>query len=184
MNGELEAVKDALLQITSRLQHHFFRDAYPSLSYPNTAFSDQPPFRSYSRRDFSPPRMHSNFGPSFHKFDAVGGLPTHSGFHPLHLSERRPWGSQVYSFYSDNLPLSSARQNQPWFVHFFCFFFFLENFSLLPCNIHSLAQSYTCAFNLVNLVLELFPASQGIADTSSLDPNFLLMWIAEWTKND
>lgn len=94
MNGELEAVKDALLQITSRLQHHFLRDAFPSLSYPNPAFSDQPPFRSYSRRDFSPPRMHSNFGPSFHKFDAVGGLPTHSGFHPLHLSERRPWGSQ------------------------------------------------------------------------------------------
>ncbi|XP_024172676.1 RNA-binding KH domain-containing protein RCF3 isoform X1 [Rosa chinensis] len=95
MNGELEAVNDALLQITSRLQHHFFRDVFPSLSYPpNPAFSDQPPFRSYLRRDFSPPRMHSNFGPSFHKFDTVGGMAPHGGFHPLHLSERKPWGSQ------------------------------------------------------------------------------------------
>ncbi|KAL6176704.1 hypothetical protein ACLB2K_053337 [Fragaria x ananassa] len=95
MNGELEAVNDALLQITSRLQHHFFQDAFPFLSYPpNPAFSDQPPFRSYLRRGFSPPRMHSNFGPTFHKFDTVGGLAPHGGFHPLRLSERRPWGSQ------------------------------------------------------------------------------------------
>ncbi|KAM0977019.1 hypothetical protein FF1_019915 [Malus domestica] len=55
--------------------------------------------------------MHSNLGPSLHKFDAVGGLPPHGSFHPHddrapfvhnihrlgarpHLSERRPWGPQ------------------------------------------------------------------------------------------
>ncbi|KAM1465686.1 hypothetical protein COP2_045531 [Malus domestica] len=112
INGEFEAVKDALLQITTRLRLHFFGDAFPSINYhQNPAFLDQPPFQSYLRRDFSPPRMHSNLGPSFHKFDAVGGLPPHGSFHPHddrapfmhnihrlgappHLSERRPWGPQ------------------------------------------------------------------------------------------
>ncbi|KAB2616906.1 KH domain-containing protein [Pyrus ussuriensis x Pyrus communis] len=112
INGEFEAVKDALLQITTRLQHHLFRDAFPSIHYhQNPAFLDQPPFQSYLRRDFSPPGMHSNLGPSLHKFDAVGGLPPHGSFHPHddrppfvhnihrlgarpHLSERRPWGPQ------------------------------------------------------------------------------------------
>ncbi|KAM2027585.1 hypothetical protein ACFX1T_019857 [Malus domestica] len=112
INGEFEAVKDALLQITTRLRHHFFRDAFPSIHYhQNPAFLDQPPFQSYLRRDFSPPGMHSNLGPSLHKFDAVGGLPPHGSFHPHddrapfvhnihrlgarpHLSERRPWGPQ------------------------------------------------------------------------------------------
>lgn len=66
------------------------------------------------RRDFSPPGMHSNLGMPFHKFDAVGGPPPHGVFHPHddrapfmhnihrlggppHLSERRPWGPQVFS---------------------------------------------------------------------------------------
>lgn len=142
MNGELEAVNDALLQITSRLQHHFFQDTFPSLSYPpNPAFSDQPSFRSYLRRGFSPPRMHSNFGPSFHKFDTVGGLAPHGGFHPLHLSERRPWGSQVRKFYNDNLGTSFAEQNQILFVVGCCCF--------LPCSIRWLAQS-SSGFSLVD----------------------------------
>ncbi|KAH7524835.1 hypothetical protein FEM48_Zijuj06G0161200 [Ziziphus jujuba var. spinosa] len=113
INGEFEAVQDALLQITSRLRHHFFRDMFPSINYPpNPAFLDQPPFPSYlGRRELSPPGMYPNYGPPFHKFDGVGGLPPHGGFHPRderapfmhnmhrfggprHLSERKPWGPQ------------------------------------------------------------------------------------------
>ena len=107
------------MQITTRLRHHFFRDAFPSINYPsNPAFLDQvPPFPSYmGRRELSPPGMYSNLGPSFHKFDAVGGPPPHGGFHPhddrspfmhnIHrlgaaphlLSERKPWGPQVLNY--------------------------------------------------------------------------------------
>lgn len=115
VNGEFEAVQDALLQITGRLRHHFFRDMFPSINYPpNPAFMDQPPFPPYlGRRELSPPGMFSNYGPPFH------GLPPHGGFHPRddrppfmhnmhrfggprHLPERKPWGPQVDSFYLDN----------------------------------------------------------------------------------
>ncbi|PON68318.1 Polyribonucleotide nucleotidyltransferase [Parasponia andersonii] len=114
INGEFEAVQDALIQITTRLQHHFFRDAFPSINYPpNPAFLDQPPFLSYlGRRELSPPGMYSNYGPSFHKFNAIGALPPHGGFHPrddhppfmhnihrfggpTHIFERRPWGPRA-----------------------------------------------------------------------------------------
>ncbi|KAJ7958855.1 KH domain-containing protein [Quillaja saponaria] len=114
VNGEFEAVQDALLQITTRLRHHFFRDAFPSINYPSTpAFLDQlPPFPPYmGRRELSPPGIHSNLGPPFHKFDSLGAHPSHGGFHPhddrppfMHdgyrlgvppyLSERKPWGPQ------------------------------------------------------------------------------------------
>ncbi|KAK9270967.1 hypothetical protein L1049_026555 [Liquidambar formosana] len=118
INGEFEAVQEALLQITTRLRHHFFRDAFPSINHPsNPAFQDQVlPFPSFmGRRELSPPGMFSNLGPSFHKFDAVGGLPPHGGFYPHddrapfihnihrpgippHISERKPssaqWGPQ------------------------------------------------------------------------------------------
>ncbi|KAF5469314.1 hypothetical protein F2P56_013398 [Juglans regia] len=114
INGEFEAVQEALLQITTRLRHHFFRDAFPSINYSsNPAFVDQvSPFPSYmGRRELSPPGMYSNLGPSFHKFDAVGGAPPHGGFHlhddrspfmhnmhrlggPPYISERKPWGPQ------------------------------------------------------------------------------------------
>ncbi|XP_062099241.1 KH domain-containing protein HEN4-like isoform X2 [Humulus lupulus] len=107
INGEFEAVQDALIQTSTRLQHHFFHDAFPSINYPtNPAFFD-PPFLSFlGLRELSPAGMHSNYGPSFHKFDM---LP-HGGFQPrddcvpfmhnIHrfggptLSERRPWGPQ------------------------------------------------------------------------------------------
>uniref|UniRef100_A0A5B7AWQ7 K Homology domain-containing protein n=1 Tax=Davidia involucrata TaxID=16924 RepID=A0A5B7AWQ7_DAVIN len=117
INGEFEAVQEALMQITTRLRHHFFRDAFPSINHPDPAFPDQvPPFPSFvGRRELSPPGVYSNLGPSFHKFDAVGGLPPHGGFHPHddhpsfmhnihrpgippHISERKPssalWGPQ------------------------------------------------------------------------------------------
>ena len=108
INGEHDTVQDALLQITTRLQHHFFRDAFPSNRPPNPAFLDQvPPFPSFmGRREFSP----SGVGP-FHHFDAFGDAPLHGGFHPHddppfmrnihrpgmppHISERKPWGPQV-----------------------------------------------------------------------------------------
>lgn len=106
------------MQITTRLRHHHFRDAF-SVNHPsNPAFTDQvPPFPPYlARREFSPPGMYSNLGPSFHKFDAVGVLHPHGGFHPHddrapfmhsihrlgippHIPERKPssapWGHQV-----------------------------------------------------------------------------------------
>lgn len=98
-------MQDALLHITTRLRHHFFRDAYPSINYPsNPAFLDQlPPFPPFmGRRELSPPGMYPNLGPSFHKF---GGFP-HDDRPPFmhnfptpgvppYLTERRPWGPQV-----------------------------------------------------------------------------------------
>lgn len=111
-------MQDALLQITTRLRHHFFRDAYPSINYPsNPAFLDQlPPFPPYmGRRELSPPGMYSNLGPPFHKFDAIGAPLPHGGFPhddrppfmhnlprpgvPPLLSERRPWGPQVLDYH-------------------------------------------------------------------------------------
>ncbi|KAL5559875.1 hypothetical protein UlMin_036086 [Ulmus minor] len=113
MTGEFEAVQDALMQVTTRLQHYFFRDAFPSINYhQNPSFLDQPPFPSYMRRrELSPPGMYSSYGPPFHKFDNVGGMPPHGGFHPHddrppfmhdinrfggppHMPDRRPWGPQ------------------------------------------------------------------------------------------
>ncbi|XVE95106.1 hypothetical protein REPUB_Repub02eG0068100 [Reevesia pubescens] len=110
INGEHDTVRDAILQITTRLRHHFFRDAFPSINHPqNPAFLDQvPPFPSFiGRREFSPPGL----GP-FHHFDAFGGPPPHGGFHPHddplfmrnihrpgmppHISERKPWGTQGF----------------------------------------------------------------------------------------
>ncbi|XP_057434838.1 KH domain-containing protein HEN4-like [Lotus japonicus] len=103
ITGEIEAVHDALLQITTRLKHHFFRDAYPSANYPsNPAFLDNlPPFLPYlGRRGISPPGMYSDLGPP----------PPHAGFPlddrppfmnnihrsgiPPHIAERKPWGPQ------------------------------------------------------------------------------------------
>ncbi|XP_044510998.1 RNA-binding KH domain-containing protein RCF3-like isoform X1 [Mangifera indica] len=115
INGEFEAVQEALLQITTRLRNHFFRDAFPSMNHPlNPTFLDHvPPFPSYvGRREHSPPGMYSNLGPSFPKFD-VGGPPRHAGFHPHddrslfmhearrpglapHIPERKPWGAQGF----------------------------------------------------------------------------------------
>lgn len=110
INGDVEQVHEALLQITARLQNHYFRDAFPS----NPGFLDQvPPFPSHmGRREFSPPGMFPNIRPPFNKFDA---LPPHGGFHPHddrppfmqnfhrpgvppHISDRvpssAPWGPQ------------------------------------------------------------------------------------------
>ncbi|CAH9097816.1 unnamed protein product [Cuscuta europaea] len=86
VNGEFEKVQEALFQITSRLQEHFFRNAFPSMNQMQSAhFMDHmPPFPSYrGRRELSPARMYPSMGPPlFHRFDAVGGIPPRAGFHP------------------------------------------------------------------------------------------------------
>lgn len=112
ITGEFEAVQEALLQITTRLRSHLFRDKFPAMSHlPRPAFPDQaPPFVPYmGRRDASPPRMYHNLGSSFHKFEPVGGFPPHDersaflhGVHrpgiPPHGYDRMPpsapWGPQ------------------------------------------------------------------------------------------
>ncbi|KAJ4962663.1 hypothetical protein NE237_022602 [Protea cynaroides] len=119
ITGEFEAVQEALVQITSRLKHHLFRETFPSINHPShPAFPDQvPSFSSYmGRREHSPPGMFPNLGPSFHKYEPPGGLPPHGGIHPHnerstfvhgihrpgippHSSERlpppAPWGPQA-----------------------------------------------------------------------------------------
>ncbi|GLU16002.1 hypothetical protein SLE2022_324520 [Rubroshorea leprosula] len=111
INGEYEAVREALLHITSRLRNHYFRNSFHAINHPsNPAYLDQVrPFPPYmGRRELSPPGL----GPPFHHFDAFGGPPPHGGFHPHddppfmhnvhrpsvlpHLSERKPWGPQGF----------------------------------------------------------------------------------------
>ncbi|KAL9238037.1 hypothetical protein vseg_012516 [Gypsophila vaccaria] len=98
VTGELLVVQEAVLQITGRLQHRFFRDAFPS------AFSDRgPPFGSHiGRREHSP-----KFGPSFRTFDSFVGPPFLTGIHPhddhppfmrdvnRHGISERPWPPQT-----------------------------------------------------------------------------------------
>ncbi|KAJ4964783.1 hypothetical protein NE237_016632 [Protea cynaroides] len=113
ITGEFEAVQEALLQITTRLKHHFFRDTFPAINHPaHPAFLEQiPPFPSYvGRQEFSPRGMFPNLGSSFHKFEPVGGFPPHDersafvrNIHrpgiPPHSLERlpssAPWGPQA-----------------------------------------------------------------------------------------
>lgn len=101
VSGVIEAVHDALLQITTRLRNNFFRDAFPSANFPsNSAFLDQhSPFPPYlGRRGLSPPGMYSDLGPRHPHADFP--LDDHppfmnnmyrSGIPPL-ISERKPWG--------------------------------------------------------------------------------------------
>ncbi|KAF9687449.1 hypothetical protein SADUNF_Sadunf02G0094600 [Salix dunnii] len=108
INGEFEVVKEALLQITTRLKHHFFQNLFPSMDHlSNPAFLDQgPPFPPYmGRKELSPP-FHS-----FPNFDGMVGPPPHVNFlphddpppfmhnihrpgMPPHIAERKPWGPQ------------------------------------------------------------------------------------------
>jgi len=111
INGELEVVQEALLQITTRLQHHFFRDAFPSINHPpGLPFSDRAPPPFMGRRELSPPGMFPKLGPSFRNYDSIGGPAPRGGFHPhddhhpfMHDIHRpgipriseRPWHPQV-----------------------------------------------------------------------------------------
>lgn len=105
INGDIEKVHEALLQITGRLQNHYFRDAFPS----HPGFLDQvPPFPSHmGRREFSPPGMFSNTRPPFHKFDA---LPPHGGFHPH--DDRPPF---MQNFHRPGIPPHDRMPSSaPW----------------------------------------------------------------------
>ncbi|GFP84111.1 kh domain-containing protein at4g18375 [Phtheirospermum japonicum] len=112
VNGELEVIEEALMQITSRLKYHFFRDVFPPFGHPpNQPFLEQmppPPFPSYmARREFSSSETFSNRGPPFNKFDGHDFPRPHDdrphfghdfprpGI-PPHISERTiaPWGPQ------------------------------------------------------------------------------------------
>ncbi|KAJ0845889.1 putative K domain-containing protein [Helianthus annuus] len=104
INGDYDAVQEALMQITTCLRNHYFRDAFPG-------FLDHgpPPFPApyMRRRELSPPGRY----PPFNRFDA-GGPPPRGGFHlhddrppfmhdrpdfPHPMSERLPpWGSQGF----------------------------------------------------------------------------------------
>ncbi|XP_042508732.1 KH domain-containing protein HEN4-like [Macadamia integrifolia] len=115
ITGEFEAVQEALLQITSRLKHHLFRDAFSSINHPShPAFPDQAPsFPSYvGRRELSPSGMFPNLGPSFHKFEHVGGLPHHGRIHPH--DERSAF---VHSIHRPGIPPHSSERlpsSAPW----------------------------------------------------------------------
>ncbi|KAI7750193.1 hypothetical protein M8C21_026290 [Ambrosia artemisiifolia] len=100
INGDYDAVQEALFQITTCLRNHYFRDAFPGFQEHGPPFP--PPYMG--RREFSPPGRYP-----FNRFDA-GGPPPHGGFHPhddqppfMHdrpdfphpMSERLPpWGPQ------------------------------------------------------------------------------------------
>ncbi|KAM7277592.1 hypothetical protein ACFE04_004726 [Oxalis oulophora] len=109
ITGGHEAFEEAILQITARLQHDFFREAFPTANHHplNPPFLGQAPsFHSFTdRREFSPSPMYPH-GPPYH-----GGLHPHGGFHPHDeqppfmqdfrrpgisplMSERNPWGPQ------------------------------------------------------------------------------------------
>lgn len=112
MSGEFEAVQEALVQITGRLQHHFFRDMYPTVNHPpHPPFADQvapyPPFGG--RRDRSPPGMYSNLGPPFHNFDGVGGFPPPPHGHVRPSDERFAHNSHIQG----NPHLGSGRLPPP-----------------------------------------------------------------------
>ncbi|KAL5988351.1 hypothetical protein ACLOJK_036115 [Asimina triloba] len=73
--GEFEAVQEAMLQITSRLRQHLFRDKFHSMNHlPRPPFPDQvlPSYEPYmGRREPSPSQIYPGLGTSYHKFDAV-----------------------------------------------------------------------------------------------------------------
>ncbi|KAL1546832.1 RNA-binding KH domain-containing protein RCF3-like [Salvia divinorum] len=85
VGGNFEVVQEALMQITSKLKNHFFRDAFsPMVHHTTQAFTEQmPPFPSYMGvREFSLSGTCSNRGPLFNNFDGPGGLPPVGSFHP------------------------------------------------------------------------------------------------------
>ncbi|XP_072994603.1 RNA-binding KH domain-containing protein RCF3-like isoform X1 [Typha latifolia] len=103
ITGDFEAVQEALLQITTRLRHHFFRDKMPAVN-PNMHpfFGEQvPPFGPYIGRQDSPPRLFSHF-PSFPKDSLGRPFEERSAFaHPMHgsgvphgMERMAPWGPQ------------------------------------------------------------------------------------------
>ncbi|KAK9139549.1 hypothetical protein Scep_009230 [Stephania cephalantha] len=113
MNGEFESVQEALLQITSKLHNHFFREMFPSTNPPALpAYPDQmPPYPYIGRRERSPPGLYSNMAPPFHKFDAGGNLPPHNRIYPH--DDRPPF---THNIQRHGLPHGPGRvpSSAPW----------------------------------------------------------------------
>ncbi|KAJ0980378.1 hypothetical protein J5N97_008633 [Dioscorea zingiberensis] len=88
ITGEFRAIQEALLQITTQLRHHLFRDKIPAMNQiGRPPFVDRiPPFGSYmGRRESSPPRLLHNLPPSFHNYDSMGRPhEDRPGFGPMH----------------------------------------------------------------------------------------------------
>ncbi|GMH03223.1 hypothetical protein Nepgr_005062 [Nepenthes gracilis] len=109
VTGELEVVQEAVLQITTRLRHHFFRDVFPSMNLPlDPIFSDQaaPLHPFMGRREPSSPGMFHNLGPTFRQFDSVGGRPPHGGFHSG--EDRAPFMHDIHRTGIPHIP------ERPW----------------------------------------------------------------------
>ncbi|KAL9268585.1 KH domain-containing protein [Drosera capensis] len=107
VNGEFQAVQDAVLQITARLRHHFFRDVFPSMNIPRDPFIPDAQLTPFGGRpEFSPPRMFQDLGPPFHQFDPVGGPSPRGGFYP---NDMRP--SFMHDIHGPGFPRGSER---PW----------------------------------------------------------------------
>ncbi|KAL8199640.1 hypothetical protein R6Q57_013208 [Mikania cordata] len=98
INGDHDAVQEALLQITTCLRNHYFRDAFPGFQDHGPPFP--PPYMG--RRELSPPGRY----PPFNRFDA-GGPPPHGGFHlhdnqPPYMHDRPDFPHPI----SERLPSS------------------------------------------------------------------------------
>ncbi|KAK1300498.1 KH domain-containing protein [Acorus calamus] len=114
ITGVFEVVQEALMQISTRLRHHLFRDKLSAMGHPSHPSFDQlPPFPPYMGRlrEQSPPGLYSKLRP-FHKFDSVGGFRPHDDrvvFHqsgaPAHSSERMPWISQGIGEVGGRIPM-------------------------------------------------------------------------------
>ncbi|KAJ9560335.1 hypothetical protein OSB04_005495 [Centaurea solstitialis] len=109
INGDFDAVHEALLQITMRLRSHFFRDAFPSINHPpNAPFPDHgPPFPPYMRREVSPPGRYSSFNPPH------GGFHPHDDHPPFMHDHHRPGFSHHMP---ERLPASAPWGPQPCFL--------------------------------------------------------------------
>ncbi|THU49898.1 hypothetical protein C4D60_Mb06t14400 [Musa balbisiana] len=124
ISGEFGAVQEALLQITSRLKHHVFRDKLSAMN-PNAppAFIEQlPPYGMYmGRRESSPSRLYPNL-PPFQK-DPVGRLfeersafahPVHGlGIPPLGIERPAPWLPQGMRDVGGPMPLPDYPEGVP-----------------------------------------------------------------------
>ncbi|OAY84246.1 RNA-binding KH domain-containing protein RCF3-like [Ananas comosus] len=100
VNGEFEVVQEALVQITTRLRHHLFREKFRA-SNPNNFGEQVPPFGPFmGRREFSPPRypnmppfQKDPFGRPFDERPIFGNM-IHSPGVPHGVERSGPWPPQ------------------------------------------------------------------------------------------
>lgn len=108
INGEFDAVQEALFQITTALRNHYFRDAFSCMNHhhhlPDSGFPDHgpPPFPSsyMGRRELSPPGR-------YNRFDGGGGFP----------DDRPPYNYMHHEFPHSHHPMSERLpppSSAPW----------------------------------------------------------------------